>query len=94
MAPIIETPTFTEKQQKEIQKIVKKSLYYARAIDNTMMHALNDLASQITTGTMKTEITIECFLNYCATYPNAAIMYRASNMIICCDADADAAYLV
>jgi len=57
-----------------------------------MMHALNGLASQITTGTMKTKIAIECFLNYSATYPNATIMYRASDMIIRCDADA--AYLV
>ena len=46
---IIETPTFTDKQQKQLQKIVSKFFYYARAIDNTMMHALNDLASQITT---------------------------------------------
>ena len=45
MSNIIKTPTFTDKQQKELQKIVEKFLYYARAIDNTMMHALNDLAS-------------------------------------------------
>ena len=32
--------------QKNYKKNYKK---YARAIDNTMMHALNDLASQITT---------------------------------------------
>ena len=50
MAPEITPPTFTDKQQKELQKIVGKFLYYAWAIDNTMMHALNDLASQITTG--------------------------------------------
>ena len=61
-------------------------------LTNTMMHALNDLASQITTGTMKTEIAIEHFHNFCATYPNATIMYRANDMIIRCDADA--AYLV
>jgi len=57
------------------------------------MHALNDLASQITTNTMKTELAIKCFLNYCATYPNAAIMYSASDMIIRCDVDTTA-YLV
>ena len=57
-----------------------------------MMHALNDLASHITTGTMKTEIAIEFFLNYCATYLSDTIMYRASDMIIWCDADA--AYVV
>jgi len=61
MAPEITTPTFKDKQQKELQKIVGKFLYYARAIDNTMIHAWNDLTSQITTGTMKTEQAIECF---------------------------------
>ena len=41
---------------------------------------------------MKTEIAIKCFLDYCPTYPNAAIMYGASNVIIRCNPDA--AYLV
>ena len=57
-----------------------------------MMHALNDLASQITTGTMKTKEAVACFLNYCATYPDTEIMYRASDMVI--KNDSDAAYLV
>ena len=92
MAPIIEAPIFTKKEEKLLQQICGKFLYYARAIDNTMMHALNDLASQITTGTMKTKEAVACFLNYCATYPDTEIMYRASDMVI--KNDSDAAYLV
>ena len=57
-----------------------------------MMHALNDLASQVTAGTMKTEEAQACFLNYCATNPDASIVYYASDMII--RGDTDAAYLV
>ena len=57
-----------------------------------MMHALNNLASQVTTGTMKTEEAQACFLNYCATNPDASIVYYASDMII--RGDTDAAYLV
>ena len=57
-----------------------------------MMHALNDLASQVTACTMKTEEAQQSFLNYCATNPDAEIMYHASDMIIKCDSDA--AYLV
>ena len=87
MANIIETSTFTDKQQTQLKKTIGKFLYYARAIDNTMMHALNDLASQITIGAMKTEMAIEFFLNYRSTYPNAA--NRASNTMIRCDADAN-----
>ena len=56
------------------------------------MHALNDLASQVTAGTMKTEEAQQCFLNYCATNPDASIVYYASDMII--RGDTDAAYLV
>ena len=57
-----------------------------------MMHALNDLASQVTAGTMKIEEAQACFLNYCATNPDASIAYYASDMII--QRDTDAAYLV
>ena len=89
---IIEIPTFTKKQINLLQRLCVKFLYYARAIDSTMMHALNDLASQVTLGTMKTEEAQACFLNYCATNPDASIVYYASDMII--RGDTDAAYLV
>ena len=91
-ADVIDIPTFTKKQIHLLQRICGKFLYYARAIDSTMMHALNDLASQVTTGTMKTEEAQQCFLNYCATNPDASIVYYASDMII--RGDTDAAYLV
>ena len=54
-ADVIDIPTFTKKQIHLLQRICGKFLYYARAIDSTMMHALKDLASQVTAGTMKTE---------------------------------------
>ena len=57
-----------------------------------MMHALNNLASQVIAGTMKTEEAQQFFLNYCATNPDASIVYYASDMII--RGDTDAAYLV
>ena len=92
MATVITAPTFTDKEVKRLQNICGRFLYYARAIDSTMMHALNDLATQITTGTMSTTKAIDCFLNYAATHPNASITYYASDMILKCDSDA--AYLV
>ena len=57
-----------------------------------MMHALNDLASQVTARIMKTEEAQACFLNYCATNLDASIIYYASDMII--QGDTDVAYLV
>ena len=81
-ADVIDIPTFTKKKIHLLQQICRKFLYYARAIDSTMMYALNDLASQVTAGTMKTEEAQACFLNYCATNPDASIVYYASDMII------------
>ena len=34
-------------QIKHIERVIGKFLYYARAIDNTMLHALNDIARKI-----------------------------------------------
>ena len=51
----IDNVTFTPEQVKILQKVRGKFLYYVRVIDNTMLHALNDLATQVTKGTKKTE---------------------------------------
>ena len=40
-----------------------------------IIHALNNLASQVTTGTMKTEEAQAYFLNYCATNKSRRINY-------------------
>jgi hypothetical protein len=75
---------------KFIQRTTGKFLYYARAIDNTMLHALNNIASSKTTAeTMK---ATKYFLNYAACNPNAQIIYRQSEMVL--QGDSDAAYLV
>ena len=47
-----------------------------------MMHALNDVASQVTVETMKIEDAQEYFLSYCATNLDASIVYYASDIII------------
>ena len=57
-----------------------------------MMHALNTLATQVTTGTQRTNQAIQHFLNYCASNPEATKLYKASDMIL--KIHSDAAYLV
>ena len=47
-----------------------------------MMHALNDLTSQVTTGTMKTEEAKEYSLIYCATNLDVFIIFYARDMVI------------
>ena len=75
-----------------LQRVVGKFLYYARAIDNTMLHALNDIATATSNGTEATLAAVEYFLNYAASNPDGKIRYIASEMIL--QTISDAAYLV
>jgi hypothetical protein len=59
-----------------------------------MQHALNELCIAATKGTQETQEALEYFLNYCATHPEAEIIYRASDMILSVNSDAATAYQV
>ena len=86
------TRPLDKKKINYLQRVVGKFLYYARAIDNTMLHALNDIATATSKGTEATLAAVEYFLNYAASNPDARIRYIASEMIL--QAISDAAYLV
>jgi hypothetical protein len=86
------TATLSAEQIKFIQRTTGKFLFYARAIDNTMLHALNDIATSTINGTEATLAATNHFLNYAASNPNGKIIYRGSDMIL--KIDSDAAYLV
>ena len=92
MTTIDSTPQLDPPAIKDIQKKCGKFLYIARAIDNTMLHALNKIAIATTKGTEKTANAVTYFLNYCAFNPEPSLLYRASDMIL--SIDSDAAYLV
>jgi hypothetical protein len=89
-AKIDDSPSLALDLIKFIQKVTGKFLFYGRAIDNTMQHALNEIACSKDNET-KHEATIY-FLNYAASNPDAEIIFRASDMIL--QIDSDAAYLV
>jgi hypothetical protein len=91
MAKINGTNPLNKKETKLLHQVCGKFLYYARAVDTTMLHALNDLATQTTKGTEKTMEAFTHFLNYCATHPDAELILRASNMVL--HNHSDAAYL-
>jgi hypothetical protein len=82
MTKLDQTNPINKKETKIYQKVCGKFLYYARAIDTTMLHALNDLATQTTKGTEKTMQALTHFLNYCASHPDAEIIFRASDMVL------------
>jgi hypothetical protein len=89
--PIDTTAPLMASQNTLLQKITGKFLYYARAVDPTMLVTLRALASQQTKGTEQTMDDAIKFLNYCTTHPNATIRYKALDMIL--QVHSDASYL-
>ena len=77
--------------KKFIQRVVGSFLFYARAIDMTILHALSAIAGAQAAPTMNTLKRVKQLLDYMATNPNAIIRYRASDMIL--NVHSDASYL-
>jgi hypothetical protein len=59
---------------KQLQQITGTLLYYARAVDPTMLVALGIVAQQVN-GTEATLDAIAQLLKYCATHPVSTIRY-------------------
>jgi hypothetical protein len=89
--PTDDSPLLDDDGNKQLQCLTGKFLYYARAVDNTMLVALSALALQQTRGATKTATAAIKFLNYCATHSDAAIRYVPSDMIL--KLHSDASYL-
>ena len=92
MATVDKTNPMTTIQTKLLQQVCGTFSYYARAVDCTMLHALNDLATRVKHRTQTTAEALNHFLDYCATHLEAVVLYQASNMIL--HNHSDAAYLV
>jgi hypothetical protein len=86
-----ETPHLTAKQCLTIQKVTGSVLYYARAVDPTVLMPLNDIATDQTKATEKTQAATNQLLYYLATHPDATIRYHDSEMIL--HIHSDASYL-
>ena len=66
-----EQPTNNAEDVKTCQQIIGTFLYYARAVDGTMLPALNSLSEVQTSPTPTTMKNIKQLLDYAATNPNA-----------------------
>jgi hypothetical protein len=86
-----ETPPLTPKQCLKIQKVTGSVLYYARTVDPTVLMPLNDIATEQTKVTEKTQATTNQLLDFLATHPDAAMRYHTSDMIL--HIHSDASYL-
>ena len=63
-------------------------LYYAIAIDNTIIPALSDISSEKSKATTNTAKQVAELLNFLASNPQAEIQYRASGMQLAIHSDA------
>jgi hypothetical protein len=84
-------PALDATHTKHLQEVSGMILFYARAVNSTMLPAIGTLASQQAHGTKATLKALTQLLNYCATHPNAMIRYIASDMAL--HVASDASYL-
>ena len=91
-APIeLDLPPLPPAALTRVQQVVGTLLYYARAIDSTMLVALNSIASEQASATIETTKAVDHLLDYAATHPSATVRYYASGMRL--HIDSDASYL-
>jgi hypothetical protein len=86
-----ETASLTAQQCITIQKVTGSVLYYARAVDPTVLMPMNDIAMEQTKATEKTQAATNQMLDYLATHRDATIRYHAFDMIL--HIHSDASYL-
>jgi hypothetical protein len=85
------SPALDSKETKLVQEILGTLLYYARAVDSTMLAAIGTIATQQASATKQTMKAVVQLLNYCATHPDAVVRYSASDMVL--HIESDASYL-
>ena len=85
------TPPLDKDEIKELMGIVGSLILWGRAIYNTMLTALSDLAAAQAKGNKATQEAAKKPLNSCATYPNPTISFQGIQMAL--KVHSDASYL-
>jgi len=70
-----------------VQQVLDTFLYYARAVDCTMLVALSAIAAEQASPTEATMRKVEQFLDYAASQPQAGVTYHASDMVLAIHSD-------
>jgi hypothetical protein len=91
LLPVNTSPKLSNNKIKEIQQIIRIILYYARAVNVTVLMALSSIASKQTQGTKNTMAKAKQLLDYLATHPDATIRFRDTDMIL--NVHSDTSYL-
>ena len=72
----------SQADKKFIQEVTGTFLYYARAVDTTMLTELGSIASKQENPTKCTTQKTKQLLEYAGTHPNESITYRASDIVL------------
>ena len=86
--PLDATKYLSDKETNLIQQVCGTLLYYAIAIDNTILPALSDISLDQYKVTKNTEKQVTKILNYFASNPNTEIQYRARGTKLAIHSDA------
>jgi hypothetical protein len=85
------SPALSDKDVNKLQQLTGALLYYARAVDPTLIMPINVLASEPSNAPAVTADEVIKLLNYRNTRPETKIRYHASDMIL--HIHSDASYL-
>jgi hypothetical protein len=82
------SPAVGDKEKKLIQQVTGTLLYYAQAVDPTLLTALSTIASQQSKPMQYTFDWAKQVLDYVASQKEAILTYKASDMVLTVHSDA------
>ena len=83
-----ECPPLNDNDKEFFQQVLGSFLYYARAIDLAILHALSVISSEQYKPRERTMKRVQQLLDYLHTNPNSVIWFRSSDMILNIHSDA------
>ena len=84
----LDEPELNKNDKTFVQQVLGTFLYYARAVDSTMLVALSAIASEQARPTASTMGKVKLFLDYAASQAEAILTYHASAMVLAIHSDA------
>ena len=83
-----DSPSLSKEHKKVVQEVTVNLLYYARAVDKTMLTPLGSIADKQANPTEKITQKVKQLLYYAATHPDAILTYKAIEMFLTGHSDA------
>ena len=77
-----------DKAKTFVQEVTGVFLFYSRAVDPTMLTAVNKISAQQSKPTKATLLAVDRLLSYAEGYSTAQIVIKPSNMKLCAQSDA------